>query len=210
MERNQTGIQSKFSGAHLLWLMLAACCIMAHAADATIPRAQSTPSAGCDRIVEDRALGLHWRVEPQGGGRPNRMVLIEAQSLRGGASSATAGSACEEKQGAKAAFSQTTDVSPLRVSSGGRMTGNAVQMSQFKPVIQVGESIVVVQDGSTVEARFPAVALAAAAAGASFPVRLQVGTGGFGKQLGRVVQARAVAHGMARWDGEAQQNGAGW
>jgi hypothetical protein len=79
-----------------------------------------------------------------------------------------------------------------------------------KPVIQVGEPVVVMQSQGDVLARLPGVALAAAAAGRPLLVRLRIGNGGFGKSAGRIVQTRAVAHGLVQWDGAMAWSGAGW
>ncbi len=196
MRRNRAGIKSRLRLLCVVWLMPFAFRSAARAADTEPVAAQQKSASECVRVVEDRATGLRWRVERQGGGKPNRMVLIEGSSKQECASS-SAGRGTEE-QGAKAAQSAA---------------GNSARSSaatEAAPVIQVGERIVVVQKGAALEARFPAVALAAAVPGGPVLARLEIGNGDFGKRAGRVVRATAVARGLAQWDGESQQNGAGW
>ncbi len=80
----------------------------------------------------------------------------------------------------------------------------------MKPVIQVGDPVVVMQSQGSVLARLPGVALAAAAAGTPLLVRLRVGNGGFGKAAGRIVHTHAVAHGLVQWDSAIEWSGASW
>ena len=173
----------------LLWAL--SCTLAAFGVSAPVAVPQSA-GAGCVRVVEDRALGLRWLVEAQPGGRPNRMVPI----------------AVDEPVPVCAAMHGPVP----RLARAMAQSVNALAALRTHPatVIQVGQPIVVVQSGSAIQARFPAVAMTAAAVGESFPARLAVGTGGFGKLAGRVVRATAVAGGLARWDGETEQAGAEW
>ncbi len=181
------------------------------AGDGGIIRSTAVATQGCLRLIVDRALGLRWRMESQGPGRPNRLVPV------GEGDRAACAGGTDRKQQDKGSL-------PVQSLEGGKSIRSATQPggTQYAapqqetsnppiavhPVIQVGEAIVVVQSGKTVEARFPAVAMAAATAGAWLPVRLQVGNGSFGRLGGHLIRVQAVAAGLARWDG--QQMGAGW
>ena len=157
----------------------------------------------CVRIVEDRALGLRWRMEPQSGARPSRLVQVQERS------GALPERPCKAASAANFETERKADAIP---GASRAIPSRAIQSGAIreKPVIQVGDRVVVVQAGSSVVARLPGVALAAAAIGQPLPVRLRIGNGGFGKLAGQVVETLAVTQGVARWDGEAQQNGAGW
>ena len=170
------------------------------AADAVKVGSPAGVAQGCLRLVVDRGLGLRWRLEPQGPGRPNRLVPV------GEGEQPACAAGTESKRGQSAQASQQTEGRQSIASAAPKETSHpAVAMH---PVIQVGEAIVVVQSGSTVVARFPAVAMAAAAVGAWLPARLQVGNGSFGKLGGHRIRVQAIAPGLARWDG--QQMEAGW
>lgn len=170
------------------------------AADAVTEGSTAGVAQGCLRLIVDRGLGLRWRLEPQGPGRPNRLVPV------GEGEQPACAAGTESKHGLSAQASQQTEGrQPIGSAAPKETSHPAVAMH---PVIQVGEAIVVVQSGSTVQARFPAVAMAAAAAGDWLPARLQVGNGSFGKLGGHRIRVQAVAPGLARWDG--QQMEAGW
>lgn len=160
---------------------------------------------GCLRVLEDRALGLRWRWESHSGARPGQWVPMAADLADGCTGQLRAEVALPRrvigKQAGPGVAGRTASGSTAR---------NAVKREVARPVIQVGEHVVVIQDDGEVVARLPGVALAAALAGRPLPVRLKVGNGGFGKLAGRVVEAQAVAKGIARWSGEMVSGGAGW
>lgn len=157
--------------------------------------ARSDSRSGCTRILEDPTLGLRWRWERPSGGRPGRWVAMTAQ---------------DETPGC--AVSQPTGAS--RIATGAKaVMGISAQraVTAVKPVIQVGDRVVVIQSQDGVLARLPGVALAAATAGSPLSVRLRIGNGGFGKAAGRVIRTRAVAHGLVQWNDAMEWSGAaGW
>lgn len=159
---------------------------------------------GCLRVLEDRALGLRWHWESHSGARPGQWVPMAADVAAGVADGCTGQPQAEVVLPRRA-------IGKHAVPSAAESTAwNAVKPEVARPVIQVGEHVVVIQDDGEVLARLPGVALAAALAGRPLPVRLKVGNGGFGKLAGSVVEATAVAKGIARWDGEMVSGGAGW
>jgi Chaperone for flagella basal body P-ring formation len=79
-----------------------------------------------------------------------------------------------------------------KVGNGGSSVGEAISAV---PVIRVGDAVTLVAHTAVMDAQLEAVALAPAAAGAAFPVRLKIG--------GRVVQAIALGARRARWAPES-------
>ena len=205
MTGDRVGIEWRRAGRCAAWLFVALCCAVAGAADTDGARAKS--SSGCVRVVEDRATGLRWRVDADGGGRPNRWTLIE-QPIKDLAEDLAEPACGPSGAGRRMQPMKTTGAKAASAALGA--SPRSAVVSSAAPVIQVGEQIVLVQTGAALEARFPAVALAAAAAGRPLAARLEIGNGGFGKRAGRVVEVTAVARGLARWDGELKANGAGW
>ena len=192
------GIEEKRTALGMLWLAVFLGCGTAHAADSAMAQAKS--SSPCVRMVEDRATGVRWRVEAQGGGRPNRWVRVDGRTEP----------ACGASGAAQSSRLRVAETTWAATGAAAMRDVGAGMRKPVAPVIQVGERIVLVQSGAAIEARFPAVALAAAAPGRPLLARLEVGNGEFGKRGGRVVEATAVGKGLARWDGQTEQNGAGW
>lgn len=157
----------------------------------------------CSRILEDRALGLRWRWEKRSGGRPGRWVPVADQADQSDQSDQAETAGCAELRG-KAASVVASETKPRSAATAQPM------VAAMKPVIQVGDPVVVIQSQGSVLARLPGVAMAAASAGSPLLVRLRVGNGGFGKAAGRIVHTRAVAHGLVQWDGAMEWSGSGW
>lgn len=149
---------------------------------------QDVHDGHCPREILDSVLGLRWRMvtDPLHRSRPARLVLVSSE-----ATDASAGwPGCPVRNELRLLPGKSAVPAPAHLATG---------IAPAKPVIQPGDHIVLVQQGSALAARLPAVALSAAAPGERVSVRLRIGNGGFGSSSGRVIAAVALEHGLARW-----------
>lgn len=133
---------------------------------AAMLRPASPPQSVILREIDDPATGNRWFLEQEAGhpGGPGRLVLVTGSHA----------AIPKMKRGAPAARVAAPVMPVLGI-----------------PAIRAGDAVTLVAHTTVMDAELEAVALAPAAVGAAFPVRLKMG--------GKVVDAVALAAGHAQW-----------